>query len=115
MGGRFVVQVELVELLALPLGKPRIERLSARLHGGGDGPVFLRAEGLDLALAVNDKTPRARLKAACRFSDGQLAPQHRPQVESAQIIQRPARPTGQDKIPFPLPWDLPRARSRRLG
>src|SRR3546814_11922605 len=77
MGGRFVVQVELVELLALPLGKPRIERLSARLHGGGDGPVFLRAEGLDLALAVNDKTQRDRLHAACRSRAGQLAPPHR--------------------------------------
>src|SRR3546814_10949663 len=80
MGGRFVVQVELVELLALPLGKPRIERLSARLHGGGDGPVFLRAEGLDLALAVNDKTQRDRLHAACRFRAGQLAPQGRKSV-----------------------------------
>src|SRR3546814_19586135 len=67
MGGRFVVQVEIVELLALPLGKPRIERISARLPGGGDGPVFLREEGLDLALAVNDTTQRDRLHAACRF------------------------------------------------
>src|SRR3546814_4892282 len=97
MGGRFVVQVELVELLALPLGKPRIERLSARLHGGGDGPVFLRAEGLDLALAVNDKTQRDRLHAACRFRAGQLAPQHRRQVESDQIIKRAAGAIGVDQ------------------
>src|SRR3546814_644553 len=87
MGGRFVVQVELVEFLALPLGKPRIERLSARLHGGGDGPVFLRAEGLDLALAVNDQTPRDTRPADRRFRAGPLAPTTRRQVAPSQMIQ----------------------------
>ena len=61
-----------------------------------DGPVFAGAERLDLHLAVDDDAQGHRLDAAGGFRAGQLAPQHRRQVEPDQIIQRAARQIGID-------------------
>ena len=71
-----------VEFFAVPLDEARGEGRAVLLHARGDRPIFLRAERLDLALAVDDQAQRDRLHAAGRLGAGQLAPQHRRQREA---------------------------------
>ena len=78
--------------------KPRGERRPVMLESGLDAPIFLRAERLDLALAVDDQAQRDRLDAAGRLGARQLAPQHRRQGESDQVVERPARQIGIDQL-----------------
>ena len=98
-GGLFgVVDVELVELLAVQMGQPRGERCSGRRGQPRlDAPVFPRLEDLDLRLALTDQPQRHRLHASCRTAAGQFAPQHRRQREAHQIIQRAPRHVGLDQ------------------
>ena len=84
-----VVQVELIEPLAVQMRQPSGERRAA---GGQeqrlDGPVLARPENLDLGLAVADQAQRHGLDAAGAAAAGQLPPQHRRQREPHQIVQR---------------------------
>ncbi len=84
----------------LPLegGQPGLEVLVARrAEDGGDLPVFLADEALDLGFAVADQAQRHRLDAAGRAGAGQLAPQHRRQREADEIVERPAGEIGIDQ------------------
>ncbi|CAH0312433.1 hypothetical protein ROS9278_04991 [Roseomonas sp. CECT 9278] len=87
-----IMQVELVELAAIQMRQPRIERRA----GGGEElrfqrPVFARLEGLDLGLALAQQPQCHRLHAPRRPRPRQLAPQQRRQRIAHQVIQRPAR------------------------
>jgi len=68
------------------------------LHIGGDRPIFLAFERLDLALAIDDETQRDRLDTSSRLGTGQFAPQDRRKGETDKIIERAARPIGVDQI-----------------
>ena len=95
IGGFLGGQVELVQLLAGETGQPGAELCPARRGQiRRNGPVFLRAERLDLHLALDDQAQADRLHAPRRFRSRQLAPQHRRQVEPHQIIQRAACQIG---------------------
>ena len=63
-------------LFALVAHETSDEADPVMLHIGDDRPIFLRAEHLDLAFAVNHKPQRHGLDAAGRFRARQLAPQH---------------------------------------
>ena len=76
-------------------------------------PIFLGAEQLDLALAIDDQAQRHRLDAAGRFRAGQLAPQHRREGEADEIIERAAGAVGVDQILVELRADGPSPRSPR--
>ena len=95
---RLVADRQPVDLVALEADQPGEELGAVGLHRGGDAPIFLRAEQLDLALAIDDQAQRDRLDAARRLGAGQLAPQHRREREADQIIERAARPIGVDQI-----------------
>ena len=97
-GRRFIVQVELGQLLAGMGDQSRQEGRPFGGHIGFDGPVFLGPKLLDFDLAVDDQPERDGLHPSCRAGTGQLAPQHRRQVEADQIIQRPARQIGIDQF-----------------
>ena len=93
-----VVQVELVEPLAVQMGQPRGERRAGRGDEHRlDGPVFARPENLDLGFALADQPQRDRLHPAGAAAAGQFAPQHRRQREAHQIVQRAARHVGLDQ------------------
>ena len=98
VGGRSVLDVEPVELLAGDRRQPGANLLAL---GGGeqrlDGPVFLGLEGLDLGLAVAHQAQRHRLHAAGRAGARQLAPQHRREREADQIVERAAGEIGVDQ------------------
>ena len=95
---RFVVQVELIEPLAVQMRQPSGERRAA---GGQeqrlDRPVFARPENLDLGFAVADQAQRDGLHTAGAAAAGQFAPQHRRQREAHQIVQRAAGHVGLDQ------------------
>ena len=61
---------------------------------GLDGPVFLRIEGFDLHLALNDETQADRLHTTCGARAWQLAPEHGGEIEADQIVKRAAREVG---------------------
>ena len=63
-----------------------------------DGPVFLRLERLDLALALADQAERHRLHAAGRPAARQLAPEHGREREADQVVERAAREIGLDQL-----------------
>ena len=93
-----LADIEPLDLLAVGPDEPRLE--DAAVLGGerrDDRPVFARDERFDLALAVADEAQRHRLHAARRARAGQLAPQHRRQVEADQIVERAARHVGVDQ------------------
>ncbi len=103
-GGSLAIgQVEFLEGLA-------VEAMQAGLEIGAvrgaqlrlDLPVFLRLEGLDFQLAVADQAQRYRLHPAGRTRAGQLAPQHRGEVEADQIIERPAGEIGVHQLAIDL-------------
>ena len=50
----FAAQRQALQLLAIELRQACVERLSIMLHPRGDGPIFLRLERLDLALAFRN-------------------------------------------------------------
>ncbi len=80
------------------MGEARREQLAL---GGEevdlDRPVFLRAEQLDLGLALADEAQRHRLHAARRARARQLPPQHGRERESHEIVERAARAVGVDE------------------
>jgi hypothetical protein len=63
LGGLLVGQVELAQRLRSSVTR-RAGRVAAGVTWACDGPVLLRAEGLDLDLAVDDQAQRDRLHAA---------------------------------------------------
>ena len=88
LGRRLIGQVELLQLAAVEMGQARREDgpvLGREDHG--DGPIFLRLEGLDLGLALADEAQRHRLDPARRAAAGQLAPEDRREGEADQVIQ----------------------------
>ncbi len=94
----FGVQVELIQPLAVQMRQPRGERRAGRgRETGFHGPVFAGAERLDLRLAVADQAQRDRLHPPGAAAAGQLAPQHRGQGETYQVIQRAAGQVGFDQ------------------
>ena len=98
VGLRLVGNVELLQALAFEAGQPGLELLvPRRAEDGGDLPVFLADEALDLELAVADEPQRHRLHPARGTCAGQFAPQHRRQREADQIVERPARQIGVDQ------------------
>ncbi len=96
--GPFLPDREAVDLVALVADEAGEELGPVRFEGGHDAPIFLGAEELDLALAIDDEAQRHRLHAAGRFRPRQLAPQHRRQSEADQIVERAPRPVGVDQI-----------------
>ena len=72
VGVAFVADRQPVELLALPLGQPRLERRAVMLEGRGDRPIFLRAERLDLALALDDQAQRTDWTRPADLAPGSL-------------------------------------------
>ena len=104
-----------VELLAVPLDEPRGERGAVLLHRRDHRPIFLGAERLDLALALDDQAQRDRLDAPGGLGARQLAPQHRRQREADEIVERPARPVRVDQVGIQLARVLHRLGHRRLG
>ena len=93
-----VLDVELVELLASNGVEGRLELLALRRHEGAvDGPVFLRAEGLDLELAVADQAQRHRLHPARGARARQLAPQDGREGEADEIVEGAAGEIGIDQ------------------
>ena len=111
----FVADREAIELGALELRQPRGERGAVMLHIGRDGPIFLRLEDVDLALALDDQAERHRLDAAGGLGTGQLAPQHRREREADEVIERAAGAIGVDQIVVELARVLHRLGHRRLG
>ena len=94
----FVVEVELVEPLAVQMGQPRSERGAARGQEQRlDGPVLACPEDLDLGLAVADQAQCDGLDAAGTAAAWQFAPQHRRQRKAHQIVQRPTGHVGLDQ------------------
>ena len=65
-----VADAEAVDLLAAEAGQARRELGAVRLRGGGDAPIFLRLEQLDLAFAIDDQPQRNGLNAAGGFCPG---------------------------------------------
>ena len=116
VGLRLVGNVELLQPLAFEAGQPGLELLVARrAEDGGDLPVFLADEALDLELAVADEPQRHRLHAAGRAGAGQLAPQHRRQREADEIVERAARQIGVDQRRVDLARIGHRVEHRLLG
>ena len=70
-----VVDLELVALLLDDLGRERLARVVR--ESGLEGPVLLRFEGLDLALAVDDEPERDGLDAARGEAVADLLPEER--------------------------------------
>ena len=97
-GQGFVVQVELVEALAVQMGQAGGE---GRVAGGEeqrlDRPVFAGAENLDLGFAVADQAEGDGLHAAGAAAAGQFPPQYRGQGEAHQVVQRAAGHVGLDQ------------------
>ena len=114
-GNALVTETEAFQLHALELDQTRVELGAVVLHLGEHAPVFLRPEGLDLALSLDDQTQRDRLHAARAFGAGELAPQHRRKCEAEQIIQRAARQIGVDQRLIELARLLHRPQNGGLG
>ncbi len=110
------VDVEFLQLPAAQHRQPRLVGLAAR-RGKlcGDGPVFLRAEGLDLHLALDDQAQADGLHAPRGFRARQLAPEHGAQVEADKIVERAARQIGLDQRRVDVAGIAHRLGHRRLG
>ena len=105
--GGFVGEREFLKLRAVPGDQPGLERgTRRRVELGGDGPVFLRAEGFDLDLAVDDQAQADRLHPPGRARAGQLAPKNRRQVEPHKIVQRAPRQIGAHQFHIDLTGGL---------
>jgi len=104
-----------LQLFTVELDEPGREHGSALLHPGDHRPVFLGAEQLDFALALNNQPQRHRLHPACALGPGQLAPQYRRQGEAEQVIERAAGEIGVDQILIEFARVLHRLGDSRLG
>src|SRR2546426_1088222 len=83
VGGLAVVNFELVTLLLDDLGGERLPRVVR--ERGLEGPVLLRLERLDLALAVDDEAERDRLDAA----GGEAVPDLLPEERGHRVSDEP--------------------------
>ena len=93
-----IVDVELVELLAVQMGQPGGERrASGRREMRLDRPVFARLERLDLGFALADQPQGDGLHPAGAAAAGQLAPQHRGQGEADEVVQCTPGEVGLDQ------------------
>ncbi len=111
-----VREVVAVEFLAREIGEPRRETLAARrFELGLDRPVLACVEGLDLHLALDDQPQADRLHPTGRTRAGQLAPEHRREVEADEIVECPARQIGIDQRRIDLARVLHRFGDRGLG
>src|SRR6185312_1727697 len=88
----FVREIVTLELLAVEMRQACGEPVARGVRELDlDGPVFARVECLDLGFALADEAQRNGLDAAGGAAARQLAPQHRRQGESDEIIERAAR------------------------
>ena len=106
---------EPLDLVAPPTRQPRLEGRAAHFEQTGHRPVLLRNKGLDLALAFDDEAQRDRLDPPRRLGTGQLAPQHRRQCETNQIVERAACAIGVDQVGVELARMPHRVSHRLLG
>ena len=90
MCGSFIGEIKLLEFLAVEPAQPGAEIAIGVLQLRLDGPVFARLERLDLLFALGDHAQCRRLHPAGGQSALHLAPQHRREIETDQIIQRTA-------------------------
>ena len=108
--------VEPLDLLAVGADEARLEGLVARGRERRDQrPVLAGNEFLDLKLAVADEPQRDRLDPAGRARAGQLAPQHRREVEADEVVERPAGEIGVDQRLVDVARVLHRVEHRLLG
>ena len=114
-GGALIADGHAVDLVAIEFGQPREEGRAGMFQPRNDRPIFLRFEGLDLTLAIDDDAQRHRLDAACRFRARQLAPQHRGKGEADEIIERATGAIGVDQILVERTRGGHRLGHRRLG
>ena len=111
LGCCLIGEVEAVQPGAIERGQPGLEAVPRRGRQDRlDRPVFARAEGFDLHLALDHQAQRHRLHPPGRAGARQFAPQHRRQGEPDQVVQRPARQIGVDQFHV----DVARVR-HRLG
>ena len=96
--GGFVGNVELLELLALPLVQLGAEFLPALVAVQMHRPVFLGGKRTDFDLALADQAQGRALHAAGGQAATDLLPQQRRQVEADQIVERTARLLGIDHV-----------------
>ena len=108
--------VEPLDLLAVGADEPRLEGVvPRRREGRHQRPVFPRDELFDFQLAVADQAQRHRLHAAGGTRARELAPQHRREGESDEIIERAAGEIGVDQGPVDAAGVLHRIEHRLLG
>ena len=90
--------IEPADLLAVGADETRGEgRAGLGLQMSEDRPIFARDEFLDLEFAIADDAQRDRLHAPGRAGAGQLAPQHRRERETDEIVERAAGAIGVDQ------------------
>ncbi len=95
---RSACHVEPAELLAVGADEPGGEgRTGRRLQEAPQRPVLAPDEFLDLQLALADEPQRHRLHPAGRARAGQLAPQHRGEGETDEVVERAAGQVGVDQ------------------
>jgi hypothetical protein len=82
---------------------------------GHNRPIFLRFERLDFTLAVDNHPQRDGLNPPRRFRAWQLAPQHRRQRKSDQIIQGPPCAISVDQVIIERARGCHRLKHRGLG
>ena len=100
----FRTDVQLAEFLAVKMRQAGLEIASVRLSKlSFDGPVFLGVEGLDRGLPLADQPQGDRLHAPGRSRAGELAPQHRRNGETDEIIECPPCPVGVNQLGVQLP------------
>ena len=116
VGGGLVFDVEALERFAADGLQAGADLLGfGGQESGLDGPVFVGLEGFDFGLAVADQAERYGLNAAGGAGAGQLAPQHRRQVEADQVVERAAGEVGVNQRPVDLARFLHRLEDRLLG
>ena len=79
------------------LGAERTGR-AAPIQQGGEAPVLLRLEGVDLALAVDDQADRDALHPTGRQAAPDLAADQRAQLVADQAVDHPARLLRVDEV-----------------
>ncbi len=105
-----------MQALAIGGNQLGFELVTARcLQKCADVPVFLGNETFDLGFTIADETQCNGLHAAGRASAGQLAPQHRRQIEADEIIERAAGEIGVDQWNVDVAWVRHRIQHRLFG
>ena len=93
-----VVEVELVEALAIEVGEAGGEGGAGWGEEVGlDGPVFERAERLDLGFALADQAEGHGLDAAGAAAAGELSPQYGGEGEADEVVEGAPRQVGLDE------------------